>query len=101
MTEQGDGAAQGGGLVGRSLEEFVSQLRAFTDRARGLAAGAVPSGLALPSLPSPPGALSPPQLRAFSSAVHAQRQQMAAMRAQLLPFDQQLAFFEPILEFLV
>jgi hypothetical protein len=101
MTEQGDGAAQGGGLVGRSIEEFVSQMRAFTDRARGLAAGAVPSGLALPSLPSPPGAMSAAQLRAVSSAVHAQRQQMAAMRDQLEAFDQQLAVFERILEPLV
>jgi hypothetical protein len=103
MAEQGDGAPQGGsgGLVGRSIEEFVSQMRAFTDRARGLAAGAVPSGLTLPSLPSPPGAMSAAQLRAVASAVRAQRQQMAAMRDQLEAFDQQLAVFERILEPLV
>src|SRR3954465_15082484 len=107
MAEQerpaGDGPTAGRDprLVSRSIEEFVSQLRAFTDRARGLAAGAVPSGLALPSLPSPPGAMSAAQLRAVSSAVHAQRQQMAAMRDQLEAFDQQLAVFERILEPLV
>jgi hypothetical protein len=101
MTEQGDGAASGGGRVGRSIEEFVNQMRAFTDRARGLAAGAVPSGLTLPSLPSPPGAMSAAQLRAVASAVRAQRQQMAAMRDQLEAFDQQLAVFERILEPLV
>jgi hypothetical protein len=101
MAEQGDGAAQGSGLVGRSIEEFVNQMRTFTERARGLAAGAVPSGLTLPSLPSPPGAMSAAQLRAVASAVRAQRQQMAAMRDQLEAFDQQLAVFERILEPLV
>ena len=86
------------GLVGRSIEEFVHQMRAFTDRARGLASGAVPSGLSLPTLPSPPGAMSAAQLRAVASGVKAQRQQMAAMRDQLEAFDQQLAVFERILE---
>src|SRR3954467_10460327 len=98
MAEQGDGAGQGGGPGGRSIEEFVNQMRAFTDRARGLASGAVPSGLSLPTLPSPPGAMSAAQLRAVASAVKAQRQQMAAMRDQLEAFDQQLAVFERILE---
>jgi hypothetical protein len=90
-----------GGLVGRSIEEFVAQLRGFTDRARGLAQGAVPSRLALPVLPSPPGALSAAQLRAVAQAVRAQREQMKAMREQLEAFDQQLAVFERILEPLV
>jgi hypothetical protein len=89
------------GLVGRSIEEFVHQLRGFTDRARGLAQGAVPSRLTLPALPSPPGALSAAQLRAVAQAVRAQREQMRAMREQLEAFDQQLAVFERILEPLV
>jgi uncharacterized coiled-coil protein SlyX len=96
MSEQ-----EQGGLVGRSIEEFVHQLRAFTDRARDLAGSAVPSGFSLPALPSPPGAMSAAQLRAVASAVRAQRQQMAAMRDQLEAFDQQLAVFERILEPLV
>ena len=85
------------GLVGRSIEEFVSQLRTFTDRARGMAQGAVPSRLSLPALPSPPGAMSAAQLRAVAQGVTAQRQQIAAMRSQLEAFDQQLAVFERIL----
>jgi hypothetical protein len=103
MAEREDGAAEAapGGLVGRSIEEFVHQLRAFSDRARGLASGAVPSGLTLPTLPSPPGAMSAAQLRAVASAVHAQRGQLAGMRDQLEAFDQQLAVFEKILEPLV
>ena len=85
------------GLVGRSIEEFVNQLRTFTERARG----AVPSRLSLPALPSPPGAMSAAQLRAVAQAVRAQRASMAAMRDQLEAFDQQLAVFERILEPLV
>jgi hypothetical protein len=83
--------------VARSIDEFVSQLRGFTDRARGLAQGAVPSRLSLPALPSPPGALSAAQLRAIASTVSAQRQQITAMTEQLQAFDQQLAVFEKIL----
>jgi hypothetical protein len=101
MSEQdvGPKAGQGqGNLVSRSVEEFVAQLRGFTDRARGLAAGAVPSGLSLPRLPSPPGALSAAQLGAIASAVRGQRRQIEAMSAQLQAFDEQLAVFERILE---
>jgi hypothetical protein len=88
------------GLVGRSIDEFVHQLRGFTDRARSLA-GAVPARLSLPSLPSPPGAMSAAQLRAIAQAVSAQRTSIAAMQAQLEAFDQQMAVFERILDPLV
>jgi hypothetical protein len=98
--EQPASEAATSGLVGRSIDEFVNQLRGFTDRARSLA-GAVPSKLSLPSLPSPPGAMSAAQLRAVSQTVTAQRQSIAAMRAQLDAFDQQLAVFERILDPLV
>jgi hypothetical protein len=92
-----DGAAEGRdpGLVSRSIEEFVSQLRSFTERARGLAAGAVPT------LPSPPGAMSAAQLRAINDSVKAQRASLQAMTAQFRAFDEQLAVFERILEPLV
>ena len=88
------------GLVGRSIDEFVNQLRGFTDRARSIA-GAVPARLSLPALPSPPGAMSAAQLRAIAQTVQAQRQSIAAMQAQLEAFDQQMAVFERILEPLV
>ncbi|TFV54001.1 hypothetical protein E4P41_20170 [Geodermatophilus sp. DF01-2] len=88
-----------GNRVSRSVEDFVGQLRAFTDRARGVASGAVP--FSLPRLPSPPGALSAAQLRAIDRAVRGQRQQIAAMTAQLEAFDEQLAVFERILDPLV
>ena len=83
-------------LVGRSIEEFVQQLRGFTDRARAVA-GSVPGRLPLPTLPSPPGAMSAAQLRAIAQTVRAQRQSITAIRAQLDAFDEQLAVFERIL----
>lgn len=103
MTEERPGPERGtppGGLVGRSIEEFVQQLRGFTDRARTVA-GSVPAKLPFPTLPSPPGAMSAAQLRAIAEMVSAQRASIAGMRAQLDAFDQQLAVFERILEPLV
>jgi hypothetical protein len=88
------------GLVSRSIDEFVHQLRGFSDRARTLA-GSVPSRLSLPALPSPPGALSAAQLKAVAQTVGAQRTSIAAMRAQLDAFDQQLAVFERLIDPLV
>jgi hypothetical protein len=104
-TESGsdrDGRRDSGepGLVGRSIDEFVTQLRGFTERARSLAGGAS-SALSLPALPSPPGALSAAQVAAVAQTVSAQRQQIAAMSSQLEAFDKQLAVFERILEPLV
>ena len=83
-------------LVARSVDEFVNQLRGFTDKARSLA-GAVPGKLSLPALPSPPGAMSAAQLRAVATTVSAQRQSIAAMTSQLEAFDQQLAVIEKVL----
>jgi len=84
-------------VVARSIDEFVSQMRRFTDRAQTLA-GAVPARIAMPSLPSPPGAMSAAQLRAIAKAVKAQRQSLAAMREQLDAYDEQMAVFERILD---
>ncbi|MGY1805342.1 hypothetical protein ACI78T_18815 [Blastococcus sp. SYSU D00922] len=89
-----------GKLVGRSIDEFVNQLRGFTDRARSVA-GAVPARLHLPALPSPPGAMSAAQVSAIAQTVRAQRESISAIRSQLEAFDQQLAVFERILDPLV
>jgi hypothetical protein len=99
-SEQPEPQTATGNLVGRSIDEFVNQLRGFTDRARSIA-GAVPSRLHLPALPSPPGAMSAAQVGAIAQTVRAQRQSITAMRAQLDAFDQQLAVFERILDPLV
>src|SRR5687768_5558867 len=98
--EQEQAEAGSGNLVGRSIDEFVQQLRGFSDRARGLA-GSATSRLPMPALPSPPGALSAAQLRAIAQTVRAQRESIGAMQAQLEAFDQQMAVFEKILDPLV
>jgi hypothetical protein len=98
--EQPEPQTATGKLVGRSIDEFVNQLRGFTDRARSVA-GAVPARLHLPALPSPPGALSAAQVSAIARTVRAQRESISAIRAQLDAFDQQLAVFERILDPLV
>jgi hypothetical protein len=98
VDEQEEPDAEPGppGLVSRSIDEFVHQLRGFTDKARSLA-GAVPSRLSLPALPSPPGALSAAQLRAIAQTVKAQRRSIGAMQEQLEAFDQQMAVVERLL----
>ena len=99
MTDEQPAPGRGvppGSIVGRSIDEFVQQLRGLTGRARTLA-GSVPSRLSLPALPSPPGALSAAQVRAIAEMVAAQRASIAAMRAQLDAFDQQLEVLERIL----
>jgi hypothetical protein len=98
--EQPDPQTATSGLVGRSIDEFVNQLRGFSDRARSLA-GSATSRLPLPALPSPPGAMSAAQLRAIAQTVRAQRESIAAMQAQLEAFDQQMAVFERLLDPLV
>src|SRR5688500_1207245 len=98
--EQEQAEAGSGNLVGRSIDEFVNQLRGFTDRARSLA-GSATSRLPMPALPSPPGAMSAAQVGAVAKTVKAQRESISAMRAQLDAFDQQLAVFERILDPLV
>jgi hypothetical protein len=102
MDEESTSEREGthSGPVGRSIDEFVAQLRGFTERARSLA-GAAPSALSLPKLPSPPGAMSAAQVAAVARTVSAQRKQIAAMAAQLEAFSEQLAIFERILEPLV
>src|SRR3954468_20201378 len=98
--EQSEPGVPPDNLVGRSIDEFVHQLRGFSDRARSLA-GAVPSKLSLPALPSPPGAMSAAQPRAVAQAVSAPRRAPGAVGAQLEALDQQLAVFERILDPLV
>lgn len=80
------------------IEDFVSQLRAFADRAVHSVGGAVPSGL---ELPAPPGALSAAQIRAIDRSVSAQRMQIAAVIEQLTAVDEQLSVLDSLLRPLV
>jgi hypothetical protein len=68
--EESDQPGREAGFVSRSVDEFVNQLRGFTERLQGLP-GAVPGRLSLPSLPKPPGAMSAAQLKAVAAALSA------------------------------
>ena len=88
------------GLVGRSIDEFVHQLRGFTDRARSLA-GAVPTKLSLPVAAQPAGCDVRRAVAGRRADGQRTAQSIAAMQAQLEAFDQQMAVFERILDPLV
>ncbi len=82
------------------IQLWTSQLRRITGALGGVA-GLSESVLSqsvrsLQGLPHP-GALSADQLNVVTSSVASQRQNIAAMQAQLRVFDQQLAILEGIL----
>ena len=96
MNDQQNTAAGFAGLI----QLWTIQLRRITEGLAGMA------GLSqsVPSLPVPslqglphPGALSAEQLNLMASSVASQRQNVAAMQAQLRVFDEQLAMLEGIL----
>jgi hypothetical protein len=94
-----DGRSEGTGSNRSSgLEDFVSQLRSFADRAVQTVGGVVPSSL---ELPAPPGALSAAQIRSINRSVSAQRKQIAAVIEQLTAVDEQLSVLDSLLRPLV
>ena len=96
MTDQHNISAGFAGLI----QLWTSQLRRITEGLAGVA-GLSESVLSqhLPSLQGlpHPGALSADQLNVITSSVASQRQNIAAMQAQLRVFDEQLAILEGIL----
>jgi hypothetical protein len=90
-----------------SVHDLLGQLHSVANRLWKLAA-ASPAAVAslpgmpglpgLPGLPPLPGALSAAQLDAIVKAVHAHRQQIETLKAQLAAFDQQLVVLEQMLE---
>ena len=83
-----------GGTPG-PIQEFVGQLRRFTERLEGMT-GLSGSFPLQPTVPLP-GALSAAQLESIASGVTAQRRSIQALQAQLTAFDEQLAVLEGIL----
>lgn len=84
------------GAVPRLVQEFTARLGAITGRLEelaGLGGGnrRVPGALPLP------GALSAAQMRSIADSIAAQRRSIAALKAQLSSFDEQLAVLEQIL----
>jgi hypothetical protein len=83
-------------VVPRLVQEFIGQLRATTERLEDLGrlGGRLPSALGPPALP---GAFSAAQLTAIADSIADQRHSIAALKAQLSSFDEQLAVLEQLL----
>ena len=84
------------GVVPRLVQEFTAQLGAITGRLEdlaGLGGGKPPAPGALPL----PGGLSAAQMTSIADSIAAQRRSVAALKAQLSSFDEQLAVLEQIL----
>jgi hypothetical protein len=78
------------------VQDFIGQLRAITERLEDLAG----SSGGLPSAPGGlplPGGLSAAQMTSITDSIAAQRRSIAALKAQLSSFDEQLAVLEQIL----
>jgi hypothetical protein len=84
------------GVVPRLVQDFTSQLRAITERLEDLAGSSGGLPLAPGALPLP-GGLSAAQMTLITDTIAAQRRSIAALKAQLSSFDEQLAVLEQIL----
>jgi hypothetical protein len=84
------------GVVPGLIQEYVAQLRATMEGLQGLAGfgGGRPSAHGAVPLP---GALSAAQVTSIADSIAAQRRSIAALKAQLSVFDDQLAALEQIL----
>jgi len=91
-----DNEQHASGAVPRMFEEFVSQLRAGTERLEAFArsGGRLPPG---PDMAALPGAISAAQVTSIADGIAAQRRSIEALKAQLSSFDEQLAVLERML----
>ena len=87
------------GTVPRLVQEFMGQLQATNDRLQDLGrfGGSPPSAAGAPGLPPLPGAFSAAQMTAIADSIAEQRQSIAALKAQLSVYDEQLAVLEQAL----
>ncbi len=84
------------GVVPRLVQEFTAQFGAITGRLADLAGPGGGNPLAPGALPLP-GGLSAAQMTSIAGSIAAQRRSIAALKAQLSSFDEQLAVLEQIL----
>ncbi len=84
------------GVVPRLVQEFTAQLGAITGRLEDLAGLGGGNPRAPGALPLP-GSLSAAQMTSIADSIAAQRRSIAALKAQLSSFDEQLAVLEQIL----
>ncbi len=84
------------GVVPRLVQEFTAQLGAITGKLEELAGLGGRHPLTPGTLPLP-GGLSAAQMSSIADSIAAQRRSIAALKAQLSSFDEQLAVLEQIL----
>ena len=91
-----DNEQHASGAVPRMFEEFVSQLRAGTERLEAFArsGGRLAPG---PDVVALPGAISAAQVTSIADSIAAQRRSIGALQAQLTAFDEQLAAMEQVI----
>ena len=94
MTEDDKTAS---GVVPRLVQEFTAQLGVITGRLEELAGLGGGNRLAPGALLPLPGGLSAAQMTSIAGNIAAQRHSIAALKAQLSSFDEQLAVLEQIL----
>ncbi len=87
------------GLVSRLVQEYIGQFREITEglaRSRG-GLPSVPGGFSLPGGLPLPGGLSAAQMTSIADSITAQRRSIAALKAQVSAYDEQLATLEQLL----
>jgi hypothetical protein len=84
------------GAVPRLVQEFTARLGAITGRLEDLAGLGGGNARAPGALPLP-GGLSAAQMTSIADGIAAQRRSIAALKAQLSSFDEQLAVLEQVL----
>jgi hypothetical protein len=95
ITSMADDEQSTSGVVPGSVQEFIGQLRAITERMGDLGRfGRLPS---VPGALVPPGAFSAAQMTSIADSIAAQRRSIEALKAQLSSYDEQLAVLEQIL----
>jgi hypothetical protein len=96
ITPMAEDERPASGVVPRLVQEFTAQLGAITGRLEDLAGLGGGKPLAPGALPLP-GGLSAAQMTSIADSIAAQRRSIAALKAQLSSFDEQLAVLEQIL----
>jgi hypothetical protein len=96
MTSMADEEQSTFGVIPGLVQEYISQFWAATEKLQDLGR----SGGSPPPTPSAmplPGAFSAAQMTAIADSIAEQRQSIAALKAQLSVYDEQLAVLEQAL----
>jgi hypothetical protein len=84
------------GVAPRLVQEFIGQLQAITGKLGDLAGSSPGLPLAPGAFPRP-GGLSSAQMKSITESIASQRLSIAALKAQLSSYDEQLGVLEQLL----